>query len=82
MSAQPLTNQHADHFVARADPHLETVIVDLSKQAFGQSKAEGLLGHRFVFHITDIIDVTCGDGIIIADITDTVNGDADQKDAP
>ena len=74
MRAQSIAEQRADHLVPRPDPHLEPVIVEFAKQAFGQSQADGLLGHRFCFHITDIIDIICGVGIILADITDVVNG--------
>ena len=82
MSLQTFTDQHADHLVPGPDPHLETVIVDLPKQALGQSKAEGLFSYRLVFHVTDIIDINCCGDIIVADITDTVNGCAGQKDSP
>jgi hypothetical protein len=73
MSLQRLAQQHADDFVPGPYPPIKAVVIDFPKETLGQSKTDRLLGHRFCFHITDIIDINCGGGIIIADISDVVN---------
>lgn len=75
MSGQCLAQQQPDGLVSTCYPLLEPMVVDLLEQRLWQSQADRLLGYRFVFHITDIIDINCGDSIIVTDISDVVNGD-------